>query len=740
RPTRPYWFLRTKGMARPVFSPDSRLVAAVGHLALSDDDVAPKHRKQELLSTQVFDPATGQPLGPELPVGVPILDGCFSPDGSIMALACAVAERSKQTVLLPDGKAGSMQLWDWKTGKQIGEPIAMPSEPHTIVWHPSKGQIAIGCAAGQTLKIDVASRKVSTLFEAKVEHQTWRWHPGEWDSCSMSFAAGGDQLLWCFGGQSHVLDFRKGSIRYSPPTWKSWSTSLTSRNDVYLNSFVNHAPRALRLTQDRGWKWIKKPNDSDILTLGSGSVAKLSRDGRYVVCGGIVAHTTQVHDLEWRRIACPPFGDGATDVDFIYGTPFVVTAVEGNPWTVHFWDRISGRIAAPTLEIPGCDLLTWIRVAENGRFAAMTCHPYGLLVCDLQSFHDNPLQRVSPQDAMNLAIMNSGSQIYSGRMSKLLEGEKWIELWDDFASRHPDFHRVDIPLDLAIRDHQTRAAEFETLNNTTAAAFHRRMANALLEKPDAVKPEPAKVPAGLESDLATLTRAIEDQPERAAAWRDRAAWFASNRQWQLAADDLTKVLEMTPDDSQSYLRLSPLLILAGNHDGYRSICREMLKQFDDATAETTVEQTIKTCLLQPEAMDLAALPIETLDKVLSADEPTHMMLAWGSATRALYAFRAGDAQAAVDWADKSLDHSISSQQQALALAIQALSLRQLGDLKKAGEKLGMATDLIESALAEFSQDRNLRGWQDWLIADILRTEAEQETKILSKNPDGATDD
>lgn len=228
-------------------------------------------------------------------------------------------------------------------------------------------------------------------------------------------------------------------------------------------------------------------------------------------------------DIEQRRIACPPFGDSAADVDFIHGTPFVITAMAGNPCSVQFSDRLSGRIASPTLEIPG----------------------------------------------------------------------------------------------------------------------------------------------------------------------------------------------------------SNVLILAGDRDGYRRLCGEMLTQFESATDESDMERTIKTCLLQSEAVDLADLPIETLDKALSAEEPTKTMLCWGSAARALYSYRAGDMPTAIDWANKCLDNSVNGQQRAFALAVQSMSLQQLEPLEAARSALREATDLIHVDLAKFGEDRKRSSWQDWLIADMLRQEAHQ---------------
>lgn len=725
-PTRPYWFIRTDGLARPAFSPDSMYVAAVGHLSLTDDDVPVEQRKPELLSTQVFDSATGQPVSPEIRVGVPILDGCFSPERPLLAFACAVRERRKKTTFLPDGQSGTVQLWDWQTGQMHGEPFPMPSEPQAIAWHPTRDQIAVGCAAGQVLKIDIVSREVTEIYNREMKSTPWLLAPGEWDSIGLAFDPTGDILSWWGGLKAQLLNFSKGGIRFEPSFGSLW-TNIEIHNDVCLFSYRNHGPLALRITKRTGFKWIKQKDVDKMQPVGTGSLARLSQDGRYVVSSATSAGQTSVFDIEQGQMAAS-FGEGAVDVNFIHNTPVIITAGDATPDSVRFWDRHSGHMAAPTQHIPGSRFTGWIRVAENGQFAAMTCTPYGLLVFDLRSLHEDPAQGLSQADVMLLAEINAGASINDGKLTKL-GGPEWISRWDEFRSRHPNFHSQAIPLSLTIRDHQTRAHEFDILKNAAAAMFHRQIADRLLASMDDVAPvvpDPiAATPSRDEDQLADLTSAIESNSNDALLWRARAEWYGSEGQWQQSAHDLGQVLKLLPDESAPYLHVAPIHILAGDRSGYGKVCLEMLERFGSSTNDSDVEQTIKTCLLLPDAVELASLPIDTLDSALAEEAPSTSMLIWGSAARALYSYRSGEFQAAIDWTHKALEHAITDQQRVFAWTVQAMSLQQLGQSEAAHEVLNKATRKIDENLVNFGRAKKLASWQDWLIADVLRQEARQ---------------
>ncbi len=464
---RPYWFIKTDGWSRAVLNGDSTLIAAVGDLT----------QGPALLATQVYDAARECAAGPRLDIGVPILSGCFSPDNRTLALACGAGKRNRQTMFLPDGKAGTIQFWDWRAAKLIGTTIPMPSEPRSIAWHPSQNLVTVGCIRGEVVTVNPDSLESTLLVDLKAKYEEPPpWGPHGYKGGGIAFDTGGDLLFWWgFEKSWKVLDFATGRTQVTWPSEQSLPTGMAAHNGLVVVS--NHNNRARMYDVTTGAYRGNAVRDG-------GNVAHLSRCGRYVVSTADIAQSITVWDIQQRRSTCGEFGIGGTDAHFIDNTPFVLSTT-GN--AIHVWDRLTGRAVAPPLQIPGCQFLGVIRVAVDGKFAVLTCSPYGLLVLDLQSFHTDPLQGLSPADGLLLAEINSCASIREGRLMDLPDSydvrrvnNGWIYRWDDFKSRHPDFHRREIPLELAIRDHQTRAAEFEMLKDNVAADFHRRVAEQML--------------------------------------------------------------------------------------------------------------------------------------------------------------------------------------------------------------------------------------------------------------------
>jgi hypothetical protein len=169
--------------------------------------------------------------------------------------------------------------------------------------------------------------------------------------------------------------------------------------------------------------------------------------------------------------------------DFIHGTPYIIAG--GNrdrlPAWIQVWDSITGRPAAPILEIPQAianDLL----VTPDGRHAAMMCQPFGLVVVDLRSFHEDPLQGLPQEEAALWAEIQACSTIRQGQLVELSLKE-WTERWDEIRLRRPDFLRREVPNDEQIRDHETRAAELESLQRPDWLKFHLDAAARLGTKP-----------------------------------------------------------------------------------------------------------------------------------------------------------------------------------------------------------------------------------------------------------------
>jgi len=132
------------------------------------------------------------------------------------------------------------------------------------------------------------------------------------------------------------------------------------------------------------------------------------------------------------------------------------------------------------------------------------------------------------------------------------------------------------------------------------------------------------------------------------------------------------------------------------------------------------DQTIKSCLLRADAIDLAKLPGNTLASDLDkGEEPTYLRPHAGAAL-ALLAYRGGNAVSAVEYVTNSQKMSSRDFIQAMNLAVPAMAQHQLHH-----------PDLARRALREASQvtgrlpaDANHPGHHKALIAKILLREAE----------------
>ncbi len=120
-------------------------------------------RGGSLRNTRVYDATNGEPVGPLLSPGGIIVDAAFSPEGEHLAMAALTAQTPDERdtrVFLADGKAGYVQLWDWKDGRKLVGPIPMPAEPRGLAFRPDGRTLAVVCADYRVLLVDPRSGAV----------------------------------------------------------------------------------------------------------------------------------------------------------------------------------------------------------------------------------------------------------------------------------------------------------------------------------------------------------------------------------------------------------------------------------------------------------------------------------------------------------------------------------------------------------------------------------------------------
>jgi WD40 repeat protein/tRNA A-37 threonylcarbamoyl transferase component Bud32 len=118
------------------------------------------YRNGSLRETRVHDAATGEPVGAKLTPGGIIVDAEFRPGGTqvvVAALTAQTPEERNSRMFLADGKAGNVQVWDWKTGRRLIGPVPMPAEPRGLALGPDGRALAVVCADYRVVLVDAAT-------------------------------------------------------------------------------------------------------------------------------------------------------------------------------------------------------------------------------------------------------------------------------------------------------------------------------------------------------------------------------------------------------------------------------------------------------------------------------------------------------------------------------------------------------------------------------------------------------
>ena len=187
------------GPTRVAFSLDGRLAMLNGT----------SFRNCMLVETRVYDSATGKPSGPPLRPGGVIIDAAFSPDGKSVCTASSAADTPDarlRTIFEPDGRGGTVQIWDWATGTRRFEPIKLPTEPRGLDYHPDGSLLAVTCADGWVVLVDPTSGKTRPPIDTGVrtkplDANLW------WSNGQAKFTPDGSRLLtWELNPVVHVWD------------------------------------------------------------------------------------------------------------------------------------------------------------------------------------------------------------------------------------------------------------------------------------------------------------------------------------------------------------------------------------------------------------------------------------------------------------------------------------------------------------------------------------------------------
>jgi tetratricopeptide (TPR) repeat protein len=222
----------------------------------------------------------------------------------------------------------------------------------------------------------------------------------------------------------------------------------------------------------------------------------------------------------------------------------------------------------------------------------------------------------------------------------------------------------------------------------------------------------------------SLAPAAESPIQIAALLHARGRLRAQYGQWQEAIPDFTKAIQLNPDDDLIWYLLAPLLLEAGDVEGYRKHRQAFLARFCTTNDPPTAQRIAKGAMLLPLAgPDLAAA--SNLAEIAVTAGKNDSRVAFSQFVKGLAEYREGHFAHAAEWAKKALSKlGEDSQRDVQAYAVLAMARHKLGQTNEAHAVLANANQVNETKLPKLDSGDLGAAWNNVLIARILLREAD----------------
>ena len=231
---------------------------------------------------------------------------------------------------------------------------------------------------------------------------------------------------------------------------------------------------------------------------------------------------------------------------------------------------------------------------------------------------------------------------------------------------------------------------------------------------------------GLTEDALTeFKQALQIDPKCSRAWLQRGEMFAYQRRWKEAVPDVTRYLENVHEGDEVF-KLAPLLLQAGDLDGYHRHCQVLVARFGATNDPLLAERAAKACLILPPLDSYKEGALYLADQALALDKGDELQ-PYILFAKSLAEYRRGNYREAV----AIYDHSVERPRAAMwSLRIQnefvhSMALAHLDDPEGARAALTRSARLLKSESPRFEQPGLDVSWHDWLICRLLYAEAKQ---------------
>jgi WD40 repeat protein/serine/threonine protein kinase len=380
-------------------------------------------------STRVYEVATGRPAGPPLETDGILLDAALSPDGRQVATVVSPAQSWEERRSHEGQQAGKVKLWDWRTGKQVCDPLPMPSQPRCLDYSRDGQRLAVLCSGGQILVIDPNQGLNTLKWQADLGPFPF-WgitNPG-----TVRFSPDGQSLVtYDIDSKVRVWEVATGRERYAAlehgrrcfdaqfsPDGRLLATAAQD-DTCRIWDFATGRPLAEPLEHpDWVMRVVFNPDGRQVLTACRDGMARL---------------------LDWRtgQPVCPPFQHEheVKAVAFAPAGRWVLTGSDDG--TMRVWESRTGKPVTPPRFTGRGSTALGLAITPDGQYVVA-----GGWTDALQVIHLGDLSARNELDADDLctwAELVAGQRVQEGGGVTNLTDKEWLDRWRAFRQRHPDY-------------------------------------------------------------------------------------------------------------------------------------------------------------------------------------------------------------------------------------------------------------------------------------------------------------
>lgn len=393
---------------------------------------------------EVFDVTSGKTIGPVLSGPGLISDADFIPKSPLIVLVGGGSlEDAGQP--LPEQKwesPGFVRFVNSETGKPAFPDLSTPSQPNAVRTSPDGRTVVVLCHQGQLLLLD------ATTGQLRAEHQAFNVQSAVYGFVirdRIRFSERGDQFaVWGCDSLAELRKTDSGELiaelrhesgfihdaRFSPDG--KLLATCSSDSNVRLWDTATGASNGQPLVHS-GWVFN----------------AQFSRDGGRLLTAS-EDKQARIWDLKTRTamLTTREHGDQVFGVTFLPGEELFLAATRDGQITA--WGADHGKMIAPARSQSG--MIYQLSRGGSGSQVIASGQIGSMFGFDWRQWILEPDMQLSRDDVRRLGELLSSQRIHESGAATTLTSAEWIDRWNTFREKHPDYPALKAPKSVAINE------------------------------------------------------------------------------------------------------------------------------------------------------------------------------------------------------------------------------------------------------------------------------------------------